>query len=126
MRAGFPRIRSDSSRTASRRGRILWTYHVNMRPEAMKCTVCGAELKATRTDLPFKVRETGIVILKNVPVVQCANCPQYLLEDAVVGRVDEILARGQRLRHLLSQASRGRLSAALLLCTSAITVMVQR
>ena len=93
MRAGFPRIRSDSSRTASRRGRILWTYHVNMRPEAMKCTVCGAELKATRTDLPFKVRETGIVILKNVPVLQCANCPQYLFEDAVVGRVDEILAR---------------------------------
>jgi len=26
----------------------------------MKCTVCGAELKATRTDLPLKVRETGI------------------------------------------------------------------
>ena len=33
------------------------------------------------------------MILKNVPVLQCANCPQYLLEDAVVGRVDEILAR---------------------------------
>ena len=59
----------------------------------MRCTVCGAELKATRTHLPFKVREAGIVILKNVPVVQCANCPQYLLEDAVLGRVDQILAR---------------------------------
>ena len=58
----------------------------------MKCTVCGAELMATRTDLPFKVRETSIVILKNLPVLQCANCPEYLIEDAILGRVDEILA----------------------------------
>ena len=34
----------------------------------MRCTVCGAELTATRTDLPFKVSETSIVILKNLPV----------------------------------------------------------
>ena len=59
----------------------------------MKCTVCGAELKATRTDLPFKVGETGIVILKNLPVVQCGNCPEYLIEDGVLSRVDHILAR---------------------------------
>jgi hypothetical protein len=25
----------------------------------MKCTVCGAELKAKSTDLPFKVRDAG-------------------------------------------------------------------
>ena len=59
----------------------------------MRCTACGAELKATRTDLPFKVRETSIVILKNLPVLQCENCPEYLIEDAVLSRVDEILAR---------------------------------
>jgi len=59
----------------------------------MKCTVCGAELKPARTDLPFKVRETGIVIVKHVPILQCANCPQYLMEDVVIGRVDEILAQ---------------------------------
>lgn len=58
----------------------------------MRCTVCGAELKPTRTDLPFKVGETRIVILKNLPVVQCGNCPEYLLEDSVLRRVDEILA----------------------------------
>ena len=58
----------------------------------MRCTVCGAELTATRTDLPFKVRETSIVILKNLPVVQCRNCPEYLIEDEVLSRVDEILA----------------------------------
>jgi YgiT-type zinc finger domain-containing protein len=45
-----------------------------------------------RTDLPFKVRETGIVILKSLPVLQCRNCSEYLIEDSVFGRVDEILA----------------------------------
>ncbi len=59
----------------------------------MRCTVCGAELTATRTDLPFKVRETSIVILKNLPVMQCGNCPEYLIADGVLSRVDEILAR---------------------------------
>jgi YgiT-type zinc finger domain-containing protein len=59
----------------------------------MRCTVCAAELMATRTDLPSKVRETSIVILKNLPVLQCANCPEYLIEDAVLRRVDEILTR---------------------------------
>ena len=58
----------------------------------MKCTVCGAELHAARTDLPFKVRAAGIVILKSLPVLQCRNCPEYLIEDVVLARVDEILA----------------------------------
>ena len=59
----------------------------------MRCEVCGAELAAITTDLPFKVREPGIVILKGLPVLQCASCPQYLLEDAVLARVDQILRR---------------------------------
>jgi YgiT-type zinc finger domain-containing protein len=59
----------------------------------MRCEVCGAELTAIRTDLPFKVRETGIVIFKGLPVLQCAHCPQYLIEDAVLARVDAILGR---------------------------------
>ena len=59
----------------------------------MKCAVCGGELKAAMTDLPFKIRETSIVILKSLPVVQCGNCSQYLIEDSVLRRVDEILAQ---------------------------------
>ncbi|MBI2863763.1 MAG: YgiT-type zinc finger protein [Chloroflexi bacterium] len=62
----------------------------------MRCTNCGGELKATRTDLPFKVRETGIVILKSLPVRQCENCSEYLIDDAVLRRVDEILAMVDR------------------------------
>ncbi len=59
----------------------------------MKCTVCGADLKPAKTDLPFKVSDTSIVILKTLPVLQCVKCPEYLIEDAVLRRVDEILAR---------------------------------
>ena len=62
----------------------------------MRCEVCGAELTATRSDLPFKVRETGIVIFKGLPVLQCPHCPQYLIEDVVLARVDEILGRVDR------------------------------
>ncbi len=57
----------------------------------MRCEVCGAELAAITTDLPFKIRDPGIIILKGVPVLQCARCPEYLLEDGVLARVDEIL-----------------------------------
>ena len=27
-----------------------------------------------------------------MPVLQCANCPEYLIDDAVLGRVDGVLA----------------------------------
>jgi len=62
----------------------------------MRCTVCGSELTPTQTDLPLKVRETSIVILKSLPVLQCRNCPEYLIEDEVLGRVDQILGGVQR------------------------------
>ena len=54
----------------------------------MKCTVCGAEMRSTRSDLPFKTTEQTIVILKSLPLLQCENCAQYLIEDAVLRRVD--------------------------------------
>jgi YgiT-type zinc finger domain-containing protein len=59
----------------------------------MRCSVCVGEVTATTTDLPFKVRETSIVILESLPVLECGRCPEYLIEDAVLIRVDQILAR---------------------------------
>jgi YgiT-type zinc finger domain-containing protein len=67
--------------------------HEDQERKPMRCEICGAELAAVTTDLPFKLRDPGIVILKSVPVWQCARCPQYLLEDRVLARVDEILRR---------------------------------
>jgi YgiT-type zinc finger domain-containing protein len=58
----------------------------------MKCTVCGAEMRPTRSDLPFKTTDRNIVILRGLPVLQCGNCAHYLIEDGVLARVDEILA----------------------------------
>jgi YgiT-type zinc finger domain-containing protein len=57
----------------------------------MKCTVCGAKLRAARSDLPFKVSTQTIVILKNLPVLECEHCAQYLIEDQVFSRVEELL-----------------------------------
>jgi len=45
------------------------------------------------TDLPFKLSDTSIVILKGLPVQQCDNCREYLLDDLVMNRVEEILQR---------------------------------
>lgn len=59
----------------------------------MKCTVCGAEMNRVVSDLPFKTTDHTIVILKSLPVLQCGNCTGYLIEDAVLSRVDEILAK---------------------------------
>jgi YgiT-type zinc finger domain-containing protein len=83
--------------------RIITTYRpgpwrVGGRPEneeaqAMKCVKCGGELKRVITNLPFKVSDTAIVIIKDLPVVQCGTCPEYLIEDEVLCRVDKILAR---------------------------------
>lgn len=59
----------------------------------MRCHVCGSDLVPLVTDLPFKLNETTIVILKDLPVLQCSGCSEYLLEDAVMERVDEILRK---------------------------------
>jgi YgiT-type zinc finger domain-containing protein len=61
----------------------------------MKCQVCGTDLQATVTDMPFKTGPRTIVILKELPVLNCANCGEYLLEDPVMERVEGILARVQ-------------------------------
>jgi len=59
----------------------------------MKCHMCGSKLKPLITDLPFKIGDSTIVILKGLPVLQCENCSEYLLDDAVMGRVEAILER---------------------------------
>ena len=59
----------------------------------MKCHVCGSGLEPLITDLPFKIGNAAIVILKDVPVLQCQNCSEYLIDDPVMSRVEEILGK---------------------------------
>lgn len=57
----------------------------------MKCRVCGAPMRAVTTDLPFKLTDHSIVVIKSLPVLACDNCTEYSLEDPVMAIVDRIL-----------------------------------
>lgn len=59
----------------------------------MKCHVCGSTMKPVVTDLPFKVHTNTIVVLKNLPALQCEGCTEYLLDDPVMQRTEEIIAK---------------------------------
>jgi len=57
----------------------------------MKCNVCGSKMNSIVTNIPFKVDQSTIVIVQDLPVYQCEGCTEYLFEDPVLKRVDEIL-----------------------------------
>lgn len=57
----------------------------------MKCHICGGKLEQITTDLPFKIGMNTIVIIKNLPVLQCKNCSEYSIEDKVMEKIDIIL-----------------------------------
>jgi len=50
-------------------------------------------MKEVRTDLPFKVSDTTIVIMKGLPVIQCKSCSEYLIKDEVMERIDEMIEK---------------------------------
>ena len=58
----------------------------------MKCRVCGSTLRPSITDLPFKVSDRTIVILKDLPVEQCEACSEFLIADAVFVKVKALLS----------------------------------
>ena len=66
----------------------------------MKCRVCGSELQTLKTDLPFKAHDRTIVIFKELPVLQCPNCAEYLIEDPVMARIEELLSSVDRVAEL--------------------------
>ena len=57
----------------------------------MRCQICVTKMTSITTHIPFKTSQTGIVIIKDLPVIQCESCSHYLLEDSVMKRVEEIL-----------------------------------
>ncbi len=57
----------------------------------MKCHVCRAQLESIVTDLPFKVTNKKIVIVEDLPIHQCSQCREFLLDDFVMERVETIL-----------------------------------
>ena len=49
-------------------------------------------MQSILSDMPFKTGLQSIVILKDMPVFQCSNCQEFLIEDAVMEQVENILA----------------------------------
>jgi YgiT-type zinc finger domain-containing protein len=58
----------------------------------MRCRVCGGSQERRVTDLPFKVGDVTIVIVRSLPVLQCGQCGDTELEHATMLRVNEVLA----------------------------------
>lgn len=56
----------------------------------MNCHVCGSEMSNQITDFPFKLSSNSIVIVKSLPVLQCDNCREYLIEDSVMEKIEDI------------------------------------
>ncbi len=59
----------------------------------MKCHLCGGPLEPVDTDMPFKIGVKRIVIFKELPVLQCGSCGEYLIQDPVMAQVDAMLAK---------------------------------
>ena len=57
----------------------------------MRCRICGGLLEARVTDLPFKIGDSSIVILRALPVLQCRQCGDTELEQETMW-VDQLLA----------------------------------
>jgi len=58
----------------------------------MTCHICGGQFENVLTNVPFKVADDSIVIFKSLPVLQCRNCGEYLIEDAVIEEIETILS----------------------------------
>ena len=66
----------------------------------MKCRICGGAMEERVTDLPFKIGDTSIVIVRSLPVLQCRQCGEAELENVAMSRVDRLLAAVDRLTEL--------------------------
>lgn len=66
----------------------------------MKCHVCGVPMRRVVTDLPFRFNRSVMIILRNLPLLECSECSAYALEDKVMERVHEIVERLNSPSHL--------------------------
>ena len=59
----------------------------------MRCHVCGGIMRETRSDMPFKLDQKRIVIIKDLPVLQCGECGEHAFSDHVMAKIEETLAK---------------------------------
>jgi YgiT-type zinc finger domain-containing protein len=59
----------------------------------MKCHCCGGQMQDGHSDMPFKLDRTRIVIIKELPVLQCDECGEHAFTDAVMQSIEATLAK---------------------------------
>ena len=64
-----------------------------MNSAPLRCHVCGGKMHETRSDMPFKLGPTRIVIIKDLPVLHCGECGEHAFIDAVMAKIEEALAK---------------------------------
>lgn len=57
----------------------------------MKCHARGGHKEATRSDTPFKLDRARVVIVKDLPVLQCGECGEHAFTDPVIARIEAAL-----------------------------------
>lgn len=62
----------------------------------MRCRICGGAMEKRVTDLPFKINDTSIVIVRALPVLQCRQCGETELENSTMLQVDRLLTAVDR------------------------------
>jgi YgiT-type zinc finger domain-containing protein len=62
----------------------------------MNCRICGGAMEERVTDLPFKIGDTSIVIIRALPVLQCRQCGETELQNVAMAQVDRLLATVDR------------------------------
>jgi YgiT-type zinc finger domain-containing protein len=68
--------------------------------DKMVCCKCGNEMVKRKTDLPFKLADQEIVVVKDVPVFICSSCGEILIEDEVMKKLEIIFTETKGHREL--------------------------
>ena len=68
--------------------------------ESMNCHVCGGLMEAQVTDLSFKLDQHTIRIIKELPVLECKQCGETLIEAQVMAQVEPLLGTEGRASEL--------------------------
>ena len=65
-----------------------------------RCPLCGGSKKNGKTtvtvDLGF-----GVVVVRDVPATVCSQCGADWIEDAIAGKVEEIVDEARKKHHLV-------------------------
>lgn len=62
----------------------------------MTCPLCKGHMAPGKSNLPFNLDESHVVVIINVPALVCEQCGDDFIEIDVVRKVEQIVARVER------------------------------